>query len=285
MLTLNISHYSDIAYTFKEKYKPNLLDTIAEKQSELGELYSLLTDAFIDKLFLYTPNQQYKLITDFIGNYPCLSDRNSSEYLALKYIFIENGYKNIDKKEFYNNMDIKSCIYCNRNYIFNLDENGHIKGHIDHFYDKATYPFLAMSFYNLIPSCETCNKVKGTYNTYENNSKSPYQREEKRVFNIKVASTNSFEYELINDDLMDKLHIQKIYNEGHKDILNDMYTKFYQKDTKEHFNLLKEAFKKLELSDDDIHRYLTCGYLDKDDFHKRTHSKLIKDISRELNLI
>jgi hypothetical protein len=59
----------------------------------------------------------------------------------------------------------------------------------------------------------------------------------------------------------------------------------YKEETKEHFKILKKEFKNLNLSDDEIHRYLTCGYLNKDDFHKRTHSKLIKDIFQELKFI
>jgi hypothetical protein len=35
------------------------------------------------------------------------------------------------------------------------------KAHIyDHFYPKAIYPFFALYFYNLIPSCKVCNKMK-----------------------------------------------------------------------------------------------------------------------------
>lgn len=47
----------------------------------------------------------------------------------------------------------------------------HRKFQFNHFYDKGTYPYLALSFYNLIPSCSTCNssKVKGNANTFENN--------------------------------------------------------------------------------------------------------------------
>jgi len=285
MLTLDINKYKSISEKFRDTYKQSLLDAINDKKSDLGLFGDILDEIFLDKLLLYTPKKQKQLIKIALKKYTNLSDKNSKMIEALKYIFIEQGYEKIDKKAFYNDMDIVSCIYCNRNYIFNLDENGHIKGHIDHFYDKATYPFLAMSFYNLIPSCETCNKVKGSYNTYTNNSKNPYQRDDERVFKIKVKSSNTFEYELEDDDLMKKLYMQEIYNVGHKDILNDMYVKFYQEETKAHFDILKNEFKSLDMSDDDIHRYLTCGYLDKDEFHKKTHSKLIKDISKELELI
>jgi len=284
MLILKIDDYKSKALIFKNSYKQNLLDARDEKQEELDIFYELLSDEFIDKLILYTPKQQYKLISIISKKYPILEDRNSDEYKAFRYIFIDSGYDQIDKKEFYNQLGINSCVYCNRNYIFNLDENGHIKGQIDHFYDKASYPYLAMSFYNLIPSCASCNKVKGSYNTYENNSVSPYMREESKIFDVEIDSVYNLKYKIQDDNLLEKLFIEKIYNDGHTDMLNDMYEKFYQEETKEHFKLLKKEFQNLGILDSEIHRYLTCGYFDKEDFHKRTFSKLIKDITQELGL-
>ena len=285
MLTLSIEKYKSIALEFRDLYKQNILDAIKEKQIKLGKLYTLLDEHFIDKLFLYSPDQQYKLISIVLKRYPVLENRSSQEYKALKYIFIEQGYEKINKKDFYNKLGINSCIYCNRNYIFNLDANGHIKGQIDHFYDKASYPYLAISFYNLIPSCEGCNKVKSTYNTYQNKSINPYLREEHQLFDVRVKESGSFEYQLYDDDLLRKLLIEDIYNDGHTDILNDMYKKFYQEETKEHFALLKQEFQSLGISDDEIYRYLTCAYHNQDDFHKRTFSKLTKDIAKELQLL
>ena len=285
MLILKIDDYRSKALAFKDRYKQNILNARDEKQAELGIFYKFLNDDFIDKLLLYTPKQQYKLISIISKKYPILGDRNSNEHKAFRYIFIDNGYEQIDKKEFYNQLGINSCVYCNRNYIFNLDENGHIKGQLDHFYDKASYPYLTMSFYNLIPSCAGCNKVKSSYNTYENKSISPYMREECKIFDVDIDSINNLQYKLRSDDLLEKLLIEKIYNDGHRDILNDMYAKFYQEETKEHFKLLKKEFQNLEILDSEIYRYLTCGYFEQENFHKRTFSKLIRDISQEFGLL
>jgi len=285
MLTLDVEKYSQRAIDFKQKYKQYLLDAIDDKETELGEIYSLLSSDFLDKLLLYRPKEQYKLIALALKRFTCLEDRTSQEIIALKYIFIENGYDKIDKKEFYDEFGINSCIYCNRNYIFNLYTNGHIKGQIDHFYDKARYPFLAMSFYNLIPACEGCNRVKGSYDTFRQNSLSPYVRNEQKLFKTKIKSVDSFEYEMKEDNFLEKLLIQEIYNKGHIDIVNDMYEKFYQEETKEHFQILTKEFKNLNIKEEEIYRYLTNGYHNKDDFHKRTFSKLIKDISQELELL
>ena len=66
-------------------------------------------------------------------------------------------------------LGIKACPYCNINYTYaaiNYDEDDKpkysIKPHYDHYYPKSIYPYLALSFYNLIPSCPSCNSsLKG----------------------------------------------------------------------------------------------------------------------------
>lgn len=54
---------------------------------------------------------------------------------------------------------ISTCPYCNRDFINNRDET--ISGaQLDHFYNRSTYPFLAVSLYNLVPVCGNCNRTK-----------------------------------------------------------------------------------------------------------------------------
>lgn len=50
------------------------------------------------------------------------------------------------------------CPYCNRNYV---NSRGKALGsEMDHFYNKNKYPMFAISLYNFIPSCSTCNRIK-----------------------------------------------------------------------------------------------------------------------------
>lgn len=64
-------------------------------------------------------------------------------------------------------LNVKSCCYCNLNYTLlvevknaNLIAEKKALMQFDHFYDKAKFPHLSMSMYNLIPSCVTCNQGK-----------------------------------------------------------------------------------------------------------------------------
>lgn len=65
------------------------------------------------------------------------------------------------------NLDVTVCPYCNRNFIYTIG-NRHKKDFVatcelDHFLPKSQYPLLAVSFYNLIPSCHFCNHTKGEH--------------------------------------------------------------------------------------------------------------------------
>lgn len=55
---------------------------------------------------------------------------------------------------------IRTCPYCNQAFAFTLQPIPKGRGFrptLDHFYDKARYPHLALALNNLIPSCSTCN--------------------------------------------------------------------------------------------------------------------------------
>lgn len=60
-------------------------------------------------------------------------------------------------------LKIDVCPYCNRQYIFSYNKNSYEKNsaEIDHFYAQSSYPYLSCSLYNFIPSCPTCNFLKG----------------------------------------------------------------------------------------------------------------------------
>jgi hypothetical protein len=57
-------------------------------------------------------------------------------------------------------LDLNTCPYCNlRDIRITLDEHKLVeaKPALDHFFPESRFPFLALSFFNLIPSCTFCN--------------------------------------------------------------------------------------------------------------------------------
>jgi hypothetical protein len=59
--------------------------------------------------------------------------------------------------ELYEQLNIEVCPYCNLGLIHKDEIREFLVAHYDHFYDKATYPYLCLSFYNLVPVCHPCN--------------------------------------------------------------------------------------------------------------------------------
>jgi len=206
--------------------------------------------------------------------------------------------KNYDRYDFVAKHRLKTCPYCNMGYILIGKDKNKKKGlrpDIDHFFPKSIYPYLAMSFYNLIPSCVVCNRTKGSKDTFKDELLSPYEIDNNAVkFTYRPSKVNfnqvqkrhfkfqTFSIEVITNDensnnyfKLDKLYIQ------HKDIVQELLIKktIY---TKSYIDELKKNF---YFTDDEIYRFLLCNYKENDKFNKRPLSKLIRDISEELGLL
>lgn len=226
-----------------------------------------------------------------------------SNYKKKKYDYIKDiGYRNFSKKKKeYNaydlakSLNVKACVYCNRNYTFTVTKSKKeiLRPDIDHYYDKESYPILALSFYNLIPSCTECNRtLKGTTHFNINDYLHPYEDDFNTYakFNYIYKSKDEIEIDLRTDDsrtkkVIDAFQLDTIYNEGYQDIVleliqkREIYSDSYINDLTNQYE--GTLFKNKE----DLLRLITCGYVDDKDLDKRPLSKLIKDISEELGLL
>lgn len=115
-------------------------------------------------------------------------------YDALKGPF-EELYKLMQVKmqdRVFDSLNIRTCPYCNRQYTFTLKPNKkgdpNTSPEFDHFYPKSIYPTLAISFYNLVPSCHCCNHGKGQKQLYVN----PYESDFQGAFYLKDKAGNRF---------------------------------------------------------------------------------------------
>lgn len=210
---------------------------------------------------------------------------NSSEYL-------KGGRYNA--AELVKNLKLTVCPYCNRNFINNaLDSKSRLRrsSQVDHFFSSSSYPFLAMSFYNLIPSCSSCNLFKGTksidYSPYDDNNTSS----ELFLFNLSVKSfVDSHDLSQIDIliDIKDNIvksnidvflleHQYKTHNDHAQDLLikNQMYTPLK-------LDELRRDFSSLNITEHDFKRIIYGNYLEKNDFYKRPLSKLTSDIVQML---
>ncbi len=221
----------------------------------------------------------------------------------LKQIFNYEG-NNQSKKItpfFTNNFNFRTCFYCNKDFITNFNTSKNVSTfQLDHFYDKGTYPYLALSFYNLILSCPTCNssKVKGTQNCFETciapNDKN-FDFENKVKFKL-LLDTNCKNLHIKEKEDIDTPLKEQFSNEydkyievfklnerykAHKDIVYEMVTKaelYPESRLKELQDLTGIPFQQIKK---DIFNLID----ENEDLSKKPFSKLIKDISEELGLI
>ena len=106
-----------------------------------------------------------------------------------------------DKYFLVNNLNLKTCPYCNRQFIHAFKGKRNERPELDHFHPKAKYPIFCLSFYNLIPACHSCNHVK-----LEDSIKvNPYQRAFRRKFIITDKDDNPISkskiYRLTEEDI------------------------------------------------------------------------------------
>lgn len=64
-------------------------------------------------------------------------------------------------------LNVNVCPYCGLSYTSTVNRpGGYIRANqIDHFFPKDDYPWIALSIWNFIPSCGTCNNIKGNKET------------------------------------------------------------------------------------------------------------------------
>lgn len=93
------------------------------------------------------------------------------------------NYENISKEIAYRiveQLDVSVCPYCNENSLYFLQGILGEKDYrpaLDHYYPKSIFPFLALSIYNFIPTCDFCNKTgKGTKDTFHTPHAHPHMK-------------------------------------------------------------------------------------------------------------
>lgn len=125
--------------SFHDKYQTEMLNNPTEQKVNA---HAMLSDVFM------------KLYENFTESEPIFEELDDKEDKEL-YSHVSIAYY------FFLKLNIRTCPYCNRNYTFTI--HGNVKKtrpEYDHFYAKSNYPLLAVSFYNLVPSCHTCNHIK-----------------------------------------------------------------------------------------------------------------------------
>ena len=205
----------------------------------------------------------------------------------------KNGYWLI------NELNLKVCPYCNMQYTFTVnkkkDKNGAIRPQFDHFYPKSQYPQFALSFYNLIPSCPTCNKIKSIKNIgvnpylegFEDNCRFKINNIEKCILNANNYNAWNLQFEYKEDISkyklnVDTFHLEDLYNEM-KDYVSEIVFKAQSYNNGYYDNLIK-SFENIGLTKQEMDTIVWGNYLDTAKHQDRPLSKLTSDLLDDLLL-
>lgn len=302
MITINASHDSALEF-YSEKINKLFDDIIYCKHIKRGNPIQkfFLSDVFLN----FLSEKRNVLIFGYPKNLLIVNQEYEDLVLTeheredIKSFFKQTGYENFQKnysKEFLDLLGMDTCVYCNRNYTINL-VNTHARAELDHWFPKDKFPILAISFYNLIPSCHSCNHIKGNskdINWWRNNSLNeiihPYFKDIKEVFKFSYSYTKSLDkfkikLNVLNNSKMHKTlefnKTKEIY-EAHSEIeLRDLVS-LANKYPDKYLDQLFEDFSKLKMSKEEIYRNVFGIETKEKDYHKRPFSKFKHDIIEEL---
>jgi 5-methylcytosine-specific restriction endonuclease McrA len=314
-----INNLQALAYSFLDSKKNTNKTTYHGKfvyskhNDTLKKIFNSSDDKLFEKIILADKNEMKK----YISIYKAFLKTNGHKFLSIKKLQEEknnkeefkellalyNTYENFSKEwnnKIVDTVGTRTCLYCNREYIINYTDQTETKttAELDHFYPRSLYPFLSISFFNLIPSCKTCNsKLKGDKDTFKEEILYPYQESlnDNAKFKLKIEKVsflNDKSKFTLNLEVKNKkskeskklFKLQELYNE-HKDIVLELIQKAQIYNESYLDELMQNYEGTLFKNREDLLRLITCGYVNDEDLHKRPLSKLIKDISEELELL
>ncbi|MED3977159.1 hypothetical protein P4639_27790 [Priestia megaterium] len=256
-----------------------ILTKINEKSSYKGKIEDASQDS------------DYSIGQYFIYTYKKFSTRDDKH-------FNEIGYNALT---LINHLGISVCPYCNRNFITNtklIDKNNnkYIKrtAQLDHFYPESKYPYLALSYYNLIPVCGSCNMIKSNNLVGVN----PYEitnSDEHLIFDYnfgKSISESTVDTVFLSNEFKKnwtELGLEELYN-SHNNYLVDLlyriliYNSLYKKDLSTYFNKWSNGANsetEITLTKEDFERIIYGNHYLEHNLNKHPLSKLTKDIVRQ----
>ena len=179
----------------------------------------------------------------------------------IDYLYKERFSNKTYRLEFMDSLGITVCPYCNRNFVNSTKER--TMSQFDHFFNKDKYPLLAVSFYNLIPVCSSCNHAKGEKEIKYSPHDKKYKTNDLVNFDFSIIGMDY----LFNDkDLNIELDGDKDFNQNIKAMMLD---EVYQL----HTDVVQECIKKTMIFNPDYLDYLCTEYKDlfdsKEELYKR----------------
>ena len=301
--------YSNNWIGTKEKNLENIYQVLIEKNKDFKSVFENIN---LKDLITSNPNDLKEIIEKVEKNIKKINNKTKESNLknTIKDIFKYDGKFQPKIASFFEkHLNSRTCYYCNIDYINVYEQQEKNKKEyknkftLDHFIDKGDYPYLALSIFNLIPSCYACNsKIKKSVKFYSNE---------------KLKNTNPFletfdfqqkvKFKLLLDDSCKNLHIKSKddIDINLKENYSDMYDKYIEifklnERYKAHKDIVFDMIQKAELYPESRLKELQdltgipfqqikkdiFNLIDEnEDLSKQPFSKLIVDMSKELGIL
>lgn len=285
IITSNPDNLKKLNIIFFQKLKKNFL-TYERYQSYINYINIKQENRnFYQKLFLRVYVKQLKKIEQIFDYEKILGNNKPKSYWLSKQI------------------NTNTCTYCNRLYA-NVIEIGNgsnndkriARPFFDHWYPKSKYPILALSYYNLIPSCSVCNSsIKGSIDFDIDTHIHPYKKEEGNDFKFSYRHESLTTHNVIIRDFnslsikakrtIQDFKIRDVYDVHSDKELKDLLDLRYKYSNNYIVELFENTFNELKISEEEIYRLIFGVETNEENYHKRSFNKFKHDIIEELKNI
>ncbi len=197
-----------------------IIERVAFWKFLLGNHYNNL-----ERLITGRPDEIERIITEIEVNFGLnLFSRNISYNQAsltkfgviVKDIFSYTNYRdNTSSRLNAEKLNIDYCPYCNLQKTQAVQITNGLTGNpklialyqLDHFYPQSRRPYLAISFFNLIPGCAPCNAVlKGEKDFNINTHFNPFNKRFNDYFNFRLTQVVYVKYEEVETKIYNTMH-------------------------------------------------------------------------------
>lgn len=197
-------------------------------------------------------------------------------------------------------LDRYTCSYCNRQYtstVITLKKKLISRPTLDHWFTKSKYPLLAVSFYNLVPSCYSCNSsIKGTVDLNLAQHIHPYvdiNQSSEFYFDYQYTTLEGYRisiHDTANGTLagsktkntLNTMFLDEVYNNNISE-LRDLIT--IKKNYSTSYIKIMEGLLKTRMNSAEVYRILFGVIYEAKDYHKRPLSKFKYDILKKLGML
>ena len=296
------------------KRKRNIINKIWKIEEELLSQKLITSNFYEPDLFVIDDNKLYlnKIEKYFKKIKLYLKEQTKEFYDRFFKIFdydsFVKGNEDWGAYQLTKSLDCNVCPYCNKNYIHTIQAfAGKSRPELDHYYPKSRFPFLALSLYNLIPSCHTCNSsLKGSIDFYNNSHIHPYNDNLTEMIKFTmVIADNEVSGDVIPavDDFSINIEINTTDDKNKEKILNSIETFLIKEQYNLHKDIAREILQRIvyynesrliELNNffaededkvevlelhEETKKFVLGNYVENELLGKRTLSKFTRDIA------